>query len=132
MTNYLIDTHTLLWMRFDEEKLSDKVRGIVENRKNKLFVSVATLWEITIKYSLDKIILPDKPDVYLSNVLFEDDLQILPISPIHALRLYTIPQLHRDPFDRMLIIQSIIDRLPLITKDEAIQRYHKFSLKTVW
>lgn len=132
MAGYLLDTHTLLWMRFDEDRLSDKVKRLIEDTNNRLFVSVATLWEISIKYSLDKIILPDKPDIYFQNVIYEDDLNVLPVSPVHALRVYTIPQLHRDPFDRVLIIQSITDKLPLITKDEAIIRYKKYSLKTVW
>ncbi len=132
MAQFLLDTHTLLWMRFDEEKLSERVRGIVENTKNRLYVSVASLWEIAIKYSLDKIVLPDKPEIYLPNVIYEDELTVLPVSPVHALRVYAIPQLHRDPFDRMLIIQSITDKLPLVTSDESIRQYRKYSLQTVW
>ena len=93
MADYLLDTHTFLWMRFDEAKLSNKVKRIIENTNNRLYVSVASLWEIAIKYSLNKIILPDKPDIYLQNIIYEEDLSILNISPVHALRIYTIPQI---------------------------------------
>ena len=67
MAEYLLDTHTFLWMRFNEDKLSNKVKRIIENTKNRLYISVASLWEIAIKYSLDKIAI-GRHDDYIGNL----------------------------------------------------------------
>ena len=132
MASYLLDTHVFLWMISDKDNLSDKSKRIVENINNKIYLSVASLWEISIKYSINKLVLPEEPEVFILNEVYEEELLLLQITPIHALRVHAIPQIHKDPFDRLLITQSITDSIPLISSDETIGSYRKVGLNLVW
>jgi len=126
---FLLDTHALLWWLFDDPQLSTKARGVLMDRSNAVFVSSASAWEIATKYRLGKLnsaapLVRDMPG-WIVQAGFSE----LPISLAHAERAGSWPQPHRDPFDRMLAAQSILDGLPLITRDDAIAQ---FGTATFW
>ena len=124
---YIIDTHVLLWMLSSPEKLSDKIFEILKN-ENAVFVSIVSLWEIVIKQNLNKLdllFLPSK----LADICIEWNIKIIPISLEHLDLLKTLPFIHNDPFDRLLIAQAKNLNATLITKDIFIPQY---DIKTLW
>lgn len=120
MTAYLLDTHALIWAQTAPEKLEPAVLLLMENRSNKLWVSVASLWEMAIKVNLGK--LAPMPIDYRER-MHTQGFEVLGITVEHVLEIQTLPQLHRDPFDRMLVAQAKSDRLTLITRDPKIIQY---------
>ncbi len=129
MKSFLLDTHVFLWMITEESKLTAGVTDILENSDNKLFMSIACLWEIAIKYQLGKLPLAKAPEKYIPHHLSITGVQILPIEPNHALSIHTLPLHHRDPFDRMMICQAKIERIPILTQDRV---FRKYDVKTLW
>jgi len=125
----LLDTHVFLWWNMDDPQLSSAAREIISDGRNELFFSAASAWEIAIKTARGKLLLPEPPERYVAKRMALHQLQPLPIQLSHALRVFELPDLHRDPFDRLLIVQSILEDLPILTQDENIQRY---SVKTIW
>jgi PIN domain nuclease of toxin-antitoxin system len=121
----LLDTHTLLWWRDDSPRLSARARCEIADATNEILVSVATLWEISIKRVLGKLSFPDD----LEEVVREESFGLLPISFKHLRRLETLPGLHRDPFDRMLVAQALTEGAPLVTNDRALLAY---GAPTLW
>ena len=118
----LIDTHILIWFLEGNKLLSKSRRQIVADSQNNVFVSIASLWEIAIKISIGKLTLA-KP---LANVIKQieiEDFEILLISPEHTLRVSIMPFHHRDPFDRVIIAQSQIENLPVLTDDNDFGSY---------
>jgi PIN domain nuclease of toxin-antitoxin system len=115
----LLDTHTLIWALAEPEKLSPKIIQLIENPNNTIFISIATLWELQIKKSIGKIALPDN----FWDQLPELGYQLLDITFSHILQLERLALLHRDPFDRILISQSLQESILLITKDSEILKY---------
>ena len=118
----LVDTHILIWFLEGNKLLSKSRRQIVADSQNNVFVSIASLWEIAIKISIGKLTLA-KP---LANVIKQieiEDFEILPISPEHTLRVSIMPFHHRDPFDRVIIAQSQIENLPVLTDDNDFGSY---------
>lgn len=116
----LLDTHILLWGLFDDAKISVKEETALRAPENKVFVSVASLWEIAIKAArggLDPP--PDLPRIVESH----PDFTLLPIQADHAWRVRTLPRLHGDPFDRLLIAQALCENLTLMTRDGWMTRY---------
>ena len=125
--NYLIDTHALLWSMYREELLSDTARDIIENTDT-LFVSIVSFWEIAIKQSLDK--LEFKQSITdIATECMRQSIQILDIKPQHCELVRSLPMLHSDPFDRMIIAQAIATNLSIITKDVKI---HKYPITCIW
>lgn len=125
MTAYLVDTHTLIWATAESGKLSEKVRTLLNNSTQRIFVSHATLWELSIKQTLGKIQLPERFFADLPNLGYE----MLPLSVEHFSVYRQLPLLHRDPFDRILAAQAKAEDLTLITCDTEIQEY---DIKWVW
>lgn len=117
--NLLLDTHVLLWWLDDNPTLSDKAKAAIANGRNMVFVSAATIWEIRIKQNLGKL---DVPRDFRS-VLDRQPFQGLSITTDHAHAVGTLPDHHRDPFDRMLIAQAVLERLTLVTRDPCIKLY---------
>jgi PIN domain nuclease of toxin-antitoxin system len=115
----LLDTHVLLWWRDNSPNLSARARSVIADPANEILVSIATLWEIIIKRGLGKLRFPDD----LEDVLHEESFTLVPIGFRHLRCLETLPLLHRDPFDRMLVAQAMIEGAPLITNDTALVRY---------
>jgi PIN domain nuclease of toxin-antitoxin system len=118
----LLDTHLLLWAAGFPKRLSPQAREIIGSSGNAIFFSVASLWEIEIKATLGREDFRDET-VGFRRGLIENDYLELPISGEHALSLRHLPSLHRDPFDRILLAQSLSDNLLLLTSDETLARY---------
>lgn len=119
----LLDTQVWLWMTEAPDRLSPAVRRLVSPTDNQCFLSVATVWEIAIKYRTGKLRLPGIPAVVIPHWMERSDVVPLPILQKHALHVATLPLHHRDPFDRLLIAQAQIDDLTIITSDPAFERY---------
>lgn len=126
---YLLDTHTLLWWLFDDPRLSAKVQGIVEDSGNEILISSASAWEISTKYRLGK--LPSAHELVSDIAAWVDRAGFaeLPITTRHAQHAGAWPQEHRDPFDRMLAAQSVLEDVPLISRDPA---FKDFGIGIVW
>ncbi|MEW6052854.1 MAG: type II toxin-antitoxin system VapC family toxin [Nitrospirota bacterium] len=125
----LLDTHIFLWWITDDSRLIANVRDIIADGTNDLFLSVASCWEIAIKAQLGSIDLPDKPDKFIAEQLSLNAIMSLPILANHALNVFNIPSLHRDPFDRLIISQAITEKLPIVTSDPVFRQY---GIETVW
>jgi PIN domain nuclease of toxin-antitoxin system len=119
----LLDTHALLWFLLDDPKLSRTAREVISDSTTKVSVSPATYWEIAIKISLGKYTLDEPYGVFFERELTTNDFDILPILPRHTVILTDLPFHHRDPFDRLLVAQSIAEQIPLVSCDEVIDNY---------
>jgi PIN domain nuclease of toxin-antitoxin system len=124
----LLDTHTFLWAIAEEGKLSRRAQQIYTG-SNDLWLSVASLWEILIKVQAGKLPLPVPAGPYVVKHLAANHIEVLPINLDHVLRLEALPVYHRDPFDRILIAQSLEEKLPLITADPVFERY---PIQAIW
>jgi len=126
----LLDTHTFLWWIADSPRLSARAREVIRDSDNELFFSAASGWEIAIKAQLGRLQLPDNLEQFIVDQLSLNTILVLPIQLRHALHVYTLPQHHRDPFDRMLVAQSQIENLPIVTTDPQIAQYEvNFSFR---
>ncbi|HFB66705.1 MAG TPA: type II toxin-antitoxin system VapC family toxin [Aeromonadales bacterium] len=128
---YLLDTHALLWFDSSPEKLSSTVLDILLNENNELYLSHASLWEIQIKYQLDKIKLETDLKTLIESQQQVNGLQLLDIKAEHIYALGTLPPHHRDPFDRMLISQAMTEKMSLITIDKKIILYQE-EVNWIW
>ncbi|MCA0457691.1 MAG: type II toxin-antitoxin system VapC family toxin [Chloroflexi bacterium] len=121
---FLLDTHTFLWLINDEQALSTKALQLVSDADNKLFLSIASPWEMAIKIRTGKFTPPKDPlNHFIRRNLQLAEVELLDINLEHVTTLTTLPLHHRDPFDRMLIAQSIVDNLPIISADAAFDAY---------
>ncbi len=125
----LLDTHTFLWWIEDAPQLSEQARRLIADPNNDLFLSAASGWEIAIKTQLGKLRVPDELERFLAEQLSLNQISALPITMYHALHVKNLPLHHRDPFDRMLIAQSQLEAMPIITTDSIFNRYH---VETIW
>src|SRR4030042_7087848 len=116
----LLDTHTFLWWNLDSPELSTAARDFIADGNNEIFFSAASAWEIAIKCSRGKLTLPEDPGHYVGNRMAYHNFQALPIQVSHALYVYNLPPIHQDPFDRLLIAQSLLEDLPIMTSDLEI------------
>jgi PIN domain nuclease of toxin-antitoxin system len=119
----LLDTHTFLWWITDDPQLSTGARQVMGDPDNELLLSAASGWEIAIKARLGKLKLPDGLQGFVSEQLRVNAIQVLPIQMAHALHVYTLPGHHRDPFDRLLVAQSQLEHIPILTDDPQIAQY---------
>jgi len=119
----LLDTHCWLWWLTEPERLSQEVRNMLEDGSNEVFLSAASSWEIAIKYSLGKLHLPEPPERFVPKRLARDAISSLPVEHIHALRVAELPYHHKDPFDRLIISQATIEKLPIVTVDRHFELY---------
>ncbi|MCL6755326.1 type II toxin-antitoxin system VapC family toxin [Nostoc sp. CCCryo 231-06] len=117
--SFLLDTHILLWFLENDPKLSNQVRQVITNPKNLIFVSAISAWEISIKQSLGKLIAPSN----LEEALRFSRLEVLAMTLIHAIKVADLPMHHKDPFDRMLIAQALVEGLTIITVDQKYKFY---------
>ncbi len=126
--NLLLDTHTLIWLLEGDDNLSTVAREQIENSDNTNFVSVATFWEIAIKVSLNKLDM--KISIQnLKQLIWENGIEVLPITIEHTLFVSELPFYHKDPFDRLLVAQSVIENMILVSRDEAMPLY---NVQTIW
>lgn len=120
---YLLDTHCWLWLQTEPERFPDHLLNRLADRAVDLFLSAASAWEIGIKHAAGRLTLPEPPEVYVPEGMRRTGTRELPVSHAHALAAAALPPHHRDPFDRLLVAQSGIEGLLLVTVDCAIQRY---------
>jgi PIN domain nuclease of toxin-antitoxin system len=126
--NYLLDTHTLIWFLNGDKDLSVKARKAIEASDSVNFISIASLWEIAIKISLDRLILKI-PLADLVGEIEKNGFQLLPINFSDIIVLSSLPFHHRDPFDRLLISQGLSSGFTIITKDKFFPEY---DAKILW
>ena len=119
---FLLDTQVALWAYFDQKRLSAQARSVLEDRENRLVFSTAMLWEIAIKRALGKKGFQFDPRV-LRRAMLDDGYEELPVLGQHAVEVDTLPPIHRDPFDRILIAQAMVEGIILLTADAMIARY---------
>jgi len=115
----LLDTHMLLWWLADDSRLSKKARALMADPTNMITVSAATAWEIAVKQALGKMTM----DGALEQEVRGQGFAMLPVTFAHAAETLTLPAIHRDPFDRMLVAQARVENLPLLTVDPHILHY---------
>lgn len=125
----LLDTHVFLWWITDDPRLSPRVRKIIRNGKNELFLSAASGWEIAIKARLGRLELPATPERFIPEQMAINAIASLPIQMSHTLHVHALPGHHRDPFDRLLIAQAQLENLPIVTADPQIAHY---PVKVIW
>jgi PIN domain nuclease of toxin-antitoxin system len=118
----LLDTHTFLWAIAQEGKLSRRAQQVYTG-SNDLWLSVASVWEILIKVQTGRLLLPQPSGPYLVKKLIKDKIEVLPVTLDHVLQVESLPLHHRDPFDRLLIAQSIEEGWPIVTADPLFERY---------
>jgi PIN domain nuclease of toxin-antitoxin system len=124
----LLDTHTFLWAISGDEKLSRRAAEVFAGPSD-LWLSVASIWEILIKVQIGKIPLPVPAGPYIVKKLAENRIETLAVSRDHVLRVETLPRHHSDPFDRLLVAQSLEEKLPVVTADRAFALY---PVELIW
>ncbi|MDE0186603.1 MAG: type II toxin-antitoxin system VapC family toxin [Candidatus Poribacteria bacterium] len=120
---YLLDTHTLLWFLADDKKLSRRARQLIENSSHESVFSVASLWEIAVKTGLGKLELDRPFDQMFPDELHLNQIEILDITVDSLIKLTNLPYHHRDPFDRMIIAQGLVEGFPIISVDTGYDAY---------
>ena len=121
----LLDTHLLLWAAFEPVRLSPEAVLILQSRETLLAFSLASIWEVAIKTSLGRAEFSVDPGL-LQRALLAEGFVELPITAAHLVRVATLPWVHRDPFDRLLVAQAMADQLTLLTADATLKRYGRF------
>ena len=123
---FLLDTHTLLWTIFEPDKLSLEAQKIIEDQDNIICVSLISLWEVSIKQNIGRLDIPE--DFF--QIVNTGGFEILPLTMNQIKKYRTLPLHHRDPFDRMLIVQAKQQKLIFITRDSEISKYDVKTVKT--
>ncbi len=118
----LLDTHLLLWLAATPKKLSKKARIFIENQENELFFSAASIWEIAIKQTLGRVDFIVDAHL-LRRGLLDNGYNELPVLSDHAVAVNSLPDIHKDPFDRMLIAQATVEGFVLLTADVMVAKY---------
>ncbi|MCF6355145.1 MAG: type II toxin-antitoxin system VapC family toxin [Candidatus Polarisedimenticolaceae bacterium] len=126
---YLLDTHCWLWWNALPEQLSQQALDTITQGDNDILFSVISAWEISIKHALGKLKLPVEPSKYIPSRLAANRMTALPVQLEHMLRVNQLPHHHRDPFDRLLIVQAQNDNLTIITADSLFNAY---DVSIVW
>lgn len=124
----LLDTHIFLWLINKNKRLSDQVIKAINGSKNDVFLSVVSVWECVIKYQIGKLDFPESPEIYLPKKREEYVIESLIIDEGSINHLTNLPLLHKDPFDRLLICQSLQHDLIIITEDNAILQYPNIQI----
>jgi PIN domain nuclease of toxin-antitoxin system len=127
--NILLDTHAFLWFVNDDPQLSDPAKRLIEDESSQPFLSAASLWEIAIKISLGKLNLKQPYEIFIPQQLTMNGIGILNITMEHTAAVATLPFHHRDPFDRLLVVQSKIENMPLVSVDSILDMY---GITRVW
>ena len=118
----LLDTHTFLWCLDDSPQLSQKGNALLE-ADNALLLSIASLWEIAIKLRLGKLTVAVPIEVLMTQQLTQNDIELLPITVAPLLVVSTLPLYHRDPFDRLLIAQAMVEQMPIVSANPAFDAH---------
>lgn len=125
----LLDTQCWLWWFLEPDRLSRGASNLLTDGSHEVLFSAASSWEIAIKCAAGKLKLPEPPERYVPDRLADQGMQALPVQQAHALHVASLPRIHADPFDRLLVAQAQIERLRLLTADPEILRY---DVETIW
>jgi PIN domain nuclease of toxin-antitoxin system len=126
----LIDAHALLWwVTSSGSQLSSRAREVLADSSTDALVGAGALYEIAFKSRIGRLELPGPPDVYLPRLLRRHAFAVLPIAEAHVLRAGSLPLIHRDPWDRLLVGQAQVESLPIVTADPAIDQY---DVEVIW
>ncbi len=125
----LLDTQTFLWWISNNPELSVTAKEAIAHEEAEVFVSVVTAWEMVIKTKLGKLPLPELPGILIPKMLERHNFQNLPVTLLQTLKVYDLPDYHKDPFDRLLMAQAMVEDLVFVTSDAAIKRY---GLEILW
>lgn len=125
----LLDSHALLWWLFDDLQLSNPAREVIKSIDNQVFASSASAWEIATKHRLGKLPEAEEASRNLPELLRAARIDALPITVEHAIAAGSLASPHRDPFDRMLIAQAMIEKMAIVTSDSE---FAQFDVKIIW
>ena len=128
---FLLDTHVLLWFISGDSRLPTTWRDTIRQPEHEVYASVVSLWETIVKYRLGKLVLSEPPETYLPTQRERHRITNLPLDEASVRQLASLPPIHRDPFDRMLICQAIEHSLTIITVDEVFRGYRAPILDSV-
>ncbi|EDN66002.1 PilT-like protein [Beggiatoa sp. PS] len=129
MKALLLDTCSFLWIVANAPELSENARTTFYDVENQIYLSAVSAWEIAVKNALGKLPLPNTPDIFVQEQRELHQIESLPLDESSTLLLPNLPQIHRDPFDRMLVCQAIKHDLIILTPDSMIKQY---PVKTLW
>ena len=128
--NFLLDTSSFLWFVHDDRRLSASAADLIESSSNEIYLSLASIWEIAIKVNLRRGLALRRPfPEFIDYQLNSNRFELLEIKVAHLKRVSDLPLHHRDPFDRLLIAQSQVENIPVITSDAAFESY---DIQRVW
>lgn len=119
----LLDTHVFLWALLMPERLSKRTIKLLDSADSENYLSAASCWEITIKFAKGSLILPEPPKAFILNHLQTAGIRELPIRSRETLSVGDLPPIHKDPFDRLLIVQSKLNKIAILTDDQLIRQY---------
>ena len=119
----LLDTHVFLWFISADSRLPNSFKDTIREPNNTVYLSVASVWEIIVKYSLGKLPLPQSPEIYIPRQRIIHQIKSLPVSETSLKPLVSLPNSRRDPFDRILISQALSHNLTIVTFDREIKNY---------
>lgn len=126
---YLLDSGVWLWSIDATDRIGKRGLDILRNGQQEIYFSAASVWELTIKAHLKKLTLPTPPADCIPQFTAKQGLRPLPVSQVHAVKVYDLPSHHRDPFDRLIIAQAIIEDLTILTSDRA---FAKYPVEVIW
>ena len=121
--NVLLDSHAFLWFVWEDPQLTASAKALIENPANRKFVSIATCWEIAIKVGVKKLNLGEPATTFLPRELSMNKFDVLGIELAHVTFIETLPPHHKDPFDRLLIAQSLLETMPIVSADAMLDPY---------
>jgi len=119
----LLDTHAFLWLVLGDERLSSRARAIIDADGTRVMISIASVWEIGIKSGIGKLDLPDEFEPFIREELRKRAIGILDLKLRHVFQVHALPLHHRDPFDRMLVAQSLAEGIPVVGRDRELDTY---------
>ncbi len=119
----LLDTHVWLWQGSQPQRLGPQTRALLEDRRNDLFLSIASIWELTVKHAAGKLQLPTELQTYVRTRLKKSEATVLGLELDHIFALRALAIHHRDPFDRLLVCQVQVEAMTLLTADERLSAY---------
>jgi|SRR5262245_32414239 len=125
----LLDTHIFLWYISGDSRLRSEIRDAISDSQNEVYLSVISIWESLVKHSLGKLTLPASPAVYLPTQRERHLIASLALDEQSVLHLENLPAIHRDPFDRILVCQSIEHNLTIVTADDVVCAYTENVLR---
>jgi PIN domain nuclease of toxin-antitoxin system len=125
----LLDTHAFLWAVMGSDRLSDRARDLIDDPANDLWLSAASAYELAVKAAKGHLQLPEDPASYIRTRVATMGLRQLPVTVEHAAAAAMLPPIHADPWDRLLVAQSRLEALPILTADQTIKCY---DVETIW